>query len=139
MDYMFGIILASMTMSLANLLRDSNRDLFHAFVLMMVGLAYVVLAYYSGTKTVLYREVLIALVFFVVAVFGYCKGLWYIVFGFVVHAAYTVYHPQLFPLERLPVWWQPFGYAYDITMAVWLSFIAARHGASRAELRDAPR
>ncbi len=129
MEYVLGIILGSISISFANLVRESNRELFYAFILMLVGLTYVGFAYYPKTQPNLYIEIFIALGFFVIAVTGYCKGLWFVVGGLVVHALYSVYHTQLFPLTHLPTWWQPFSYAFDITLAFWLAAIAARSAA----------
>jgi len=120
MEYILGIVLASLTASIANLFRFENRQLFYSIVLMVIAVCYAAFALYAGHRSEFITETLVGLVFFVLAVAGYCRNIWLIVIGLLAHGIYDVIHQDLLPYDGIPKWWQAFGYAYDLTVAIWL-------------------
>lgn len=128
MEYIFGVVLASLTASIANLFRFENRRVFYSIVLVVIAACYAVFALYAGYRSEFITETLVGLVFFVLAIVGYCWNIWLIVIGLLAHGIYDVVHRDLLPYDGIPRWWPAFCYAYDLTVAMWLVwYVKRRH------------
>lgn len=126
MEYIFGIVLASLTASIANLFRFENRQLFYSVVLMVIAACYAVFALYIGHRSELIMETSVGLAFFVLAVMGYYRNMWLIVIGLLAHSIYDLIHQYFLPYDGNPKWWPAFCYAYDLTVAMWLVLYVKR-------------
>ncbi len=126
MEYIFGIVLASLTASAANLLSQQGRKLFYPMVLVAVGVGYIVFTLVINQKVEYGWELILAFLFTLLAVFCYYRSLWLIVVGLMLHGLYELVHIDFFNLEVNPLWWPAFSYAYDMTLALWLVWYLKR-------------
>jgi hypothetical protein len=131
MEYIFGIVLASLTASAANLLSHNGQKIFYPCALIVVGVGYIGLTLFINHTFEFGWEVILALLFTALAVFGYYRSLWLIVVGLMLHGVYDLAHIDFLQLvvsqsDGSPQWWPAFSYAYDMTLALWLVWYLKR-------------
>lgn len=135
MEYIIGVVLASLTASAANLLSRDGRKIFYPCVLTVVGVGYIGFTLLISHKFEFGWEVILAVLFTLLAVSGYYRSLWLIVIGLMLHGVYDLVHIDFFQVgaiqdEGNPLWWTAFCYAYDMTLALWLVWYLKRSNGS---------
>lgn len=127
MEYLIGIVLAVLIGAAARFTGFEKDKSFYPTILMAIATFYVVFAVMAGSSEFIWSELLIAGVFFVVAVIGFQKSLWVIVFGLIAHAVFDYSHTLVIGNPAVPAWWPGFCLAVDATLGIWLAGLLWLH------------
>jgi hypothetical protein len=93
-------------------------------------------AVYASDYTALLNELMASVAFFAIAYVAYrfrsFATLLLLSIGYIVHAAYDVYHDALFVNSGVPIWWPEFCGSVDVLIGgyvAYLAFSVGRRGA----------
>ena len=90
-------------------------------VTFVIASYYGLFAVMGGSTSALIHESLVVAVFFLIAVAGFKKNLWLVVFALAAHGLFDFFHGDVIPDPGVPAWWPPFCLTYDIVTAAYLS------------------
>ncbi|MBY8964505.1 hypothetical protein [Algiphilus sp.] len=123
MDYVAGVLVASAFITLCHSLGLDRERSFYPLVMIVIALAYVLLAASDDAFVIAGVETALALVFVVAAVVGYRSNLWIVVAALIGHVGFDLAHAALWPTPVVPTWYAGFCLAADGLLAVHLSFL----------------
>lgn len=126
MEYLIGVGLALAVCAFA-LLAGFDRDrVFYPTLLTVIATYYILFAVMGGSMRVLTLESLVAGVFLALAVAGFKKSLWLIVFALAGHGVFDFFHHLFLQNPGVPVWWPGFCLAFDFLAGVFLALLLTR-------------
>lgn len=142
MDFLAGVVIVLAFIVFSHALGLHRERALYPMVLLVIALAYVLLAASDDAFGQAMVEAVIASGFLVAAAAGYRGSLWWIVIALISHAAFDVAHAMLWPTAAIPDWYAGFCIAADGALALHLSFLlVTRRVVARArgaELRGEP-
>ncbi len=100
---------------------DRDRA-FYPTVLIVIASYWALFAIMGGGHDVLLREVAVAAAFAVVAVVGFKRSLWIVVFGLCAHGVFDMAHASLYANPGAPGWWPDFCMPYDVAAGAYLAW-----------------
>ena len=137
MDYLIGIALALLVSLGASLLGFDRERAFYPTVIMVIALLYALFAVMGNSRDALLEEALPIALFFLTAVLGFRRSLWWAVFGLAAHGVFDLFHGHWIDNPGVPAWWPAFCLAYDVVAAAYLAWLLAS-ARVRAVPRDSP-
>ena len=126
MEYIVGLVLASVVAVFARVVRFDRDRSFYPVVLIVVASYYVLFAVMGGSVQALIVELVIMAAFVLAAVVGMKRHLWLVAAGLVAHGVMDLFHVHLVNNPGVPVWWPGFCMAYDV-VAGCLMLMMLRH------------
>jgi drug/metabolite transporter (DMT)-like permease len=121
-----GLVIALAVGILATVTRmDRDRALYPAMLIMIAAL-YGLFGAIDGTPGVIATEVAGMAPFAVLALLGFRRSLWIVVFALAGHGVYDLVHPRIVTDTGVPAWWPVFCLAYDVTAALYLAVLLRR-------------
>ena len=127
MEYVIGLILATVAGVALTLLRmDRDRSLYPA-ILIVIALLYELFAVMGGSTTALIAETIAGLVFISLAVGGFKSSLWLVVIGLIGHGVFDFVHAWIIQNPGVPVWWPGFCGTYDVAAGIYLCVLVSRN------------
>jgi hypothetical protein len=123
MEYLVAVILGVVVAGFAAMSGFDRDRSFYPTVLIVVGSYYPLFAVMGGgPHPALEIEIAVALVFGVVAFFGFQKSLWLAAAGIAGHGFFDFFvHHALVANPGMPVWWPGFCGSIDIVLGGWLT------------------
>lgn len=100
---------------------DRDRA-FYPTVLIVIAAYWVLFAAMGAGPGVLVREGAVAVVFVVLAIAGFKRSLWLVVFGLCAHGVFDALHASLFANPGAPSWWPAFCLPYDVAAGAYLAW-----------------
>lgn len=129
LEYFVGVCLATLAGLSARIIGFDRDRAFYPTVLVVIASYYALFAVMAGTMQGLAAEILFIVLFVALAVAGFLKSLWIVVFALLAHGVFDLFHHELVANEGVPEWWPGFCFAYDVTAAAFLAWIAGRKAA----------
>lgn len=120
MEYVIGVILASVVGLFASMIGFDKERSFYPVVLIVIASTYLLFAAMASSADALVAEVFPALIFVVAATLGFRKSPWIVVAGLALHGIYDFIHSAAITNPGVPAWWPGFCLAYDIIAAAYL-------------------
>jgi hypothetical protein len=99
---------------------DRDRA-FYPVVTIVVASYYALFAVMGASTQALLPEVLVGMVFLVVAAWGFRWSLWVVVAALAAHGILDLGHGMIISNQGVPPWWPQFCLAYDVTAAAYLA------------------
>jgi len=131
MPFATGIVLA-MVSGLTGRLAGFDRDrAFYPTLVIVIASYYVLFAAMGGSAHVVLIESIVMTVFACIAIVGFRSSLWLVAAALAGHGAFDLVHDRLVSNPGVPSWWPSFCFAFDVLLAVFLSWLL-RRGALRA-------
>ena len=104
---------------------DRDRALYPVTLIAIAAL-YGLFGAIDGTPAVIVAEVAGMVPFAALALLGFRRSLWVVVFGLAGHGVYDLLHAHIVDDAGVPAWWPVFCLAYDVTAALYLAFLLGR-------------
>ena len=123
MDVIAGLLVASAFIALCHGMGLHRERSFYPLVMIVIALAYVLLAASDDAFVIAGAESLLALVFVTAAVVGFRRNLWIVVAALIGHAGFDLAHAALWPTPVVPAWYAGFCLAADGLLALHLSLL----------------
>lgn len=125
--YFYGITIALGIIAIGKLIQFERERSFYPTVLIVIALAYVLLAVVEEEFTVALMEASIACVFIVISAYGFLRNLWWAVAGLIGHGVFDLLHGALISQQTAPAWWPGFCLAVDVVLGCYLAWLLARN------------
>jgi hypothetical protein len=135
--FLTGLALAVAVSTFALLIGLDRDRAFYPTVLIVVASYYVLFAVMGGSRRALIDEVLVALVFLLLASIGFKRSAWLVVIGLAAHGLMDLVHGSVVANDGVPAWWPAFCSGYDLMAAAFLAW-TLRRSASLAKPRAQP-
>ena len=100
---------------------------FYPTVLMVIASYYVLFAVMGASGRTLAAEIVVASVFFLLAVVGFKTTLWLVVAATVGHGVFDFAHHWFIENPGVPHWWPGFCLAFDVSFGAFLAVRLLRH------------
>ena len=120
MDLIIGILLGILTIIAAKFTGFDRDRSFYPILLIVIALYYVLFAFQSNANDEILFEVVIALLFSALAVWGHHKSLKIVASGLVLHGVYDLFQGHIVFSTNPPHWWPLFCLGFDATLGIWL-------------------
>ena len=127
MEYLIGLMLAAVVVSLAIVVGFDRERTFYPTVLIVIASYYVLFAAMEAPRQTLVIETVVAFGFLLVAVLGFKTNFWLIVVALVGHGIFDFVHHFLIHNPGVPHWWPGFCLAFDAFLGVFLAVRLIRH------------
>ena len=121
MEYFIGLILSAAVAGFATAIGLDRERAFYPTVLMVIASYYVLFAVLGGSSRALLVEIAGASGFFLLAVVGFKRNLWFAVVAIVGHGVFDFAHHWFIQNPGVPGWWPGFCLAFDVVLGVWLA------------------
>jgi predicted membrane protein len=118
MEYLVGIILGLVIATVAKITGFDKDRSFYPVILVVIAMYYVLFAIMSGQSDTIVTEIIVALLFLVLAVIGACMSAMFIAAGLIAHGLYDLIHNQLVVNTGVPIWWPGFCAAVDFVLGI---------------------
>ena len=127
MEYLIGLALAAAVVWFATVVGLGRDRSFYPTVLIIIGSYYVLFAAMGASRRTLLAEIVVAGIFLLLAVFGFKRSLWVVVFGSIGHGLFDFVHHFVIDNPGVPRWWPGFCLAFDVVFGVLLAWLLLRH------------
>ena len=116
----FGVALSFATIIVVRSVgMTSERSLFPS-ALIAIASFYVVFAIETGQTNIIILNVIVTVVFILMAIIGFVKSLWFVVFGLFAHGVFDAIY-AISGMSPAPGWWGMFCIVIDILWALALA------------------
>ena len=126
MEYLTGVGLAVAVCVFAALVKFDRERVFYPTLMIVIASYYILFAVMSPSRQPLAAELLIAAVFFALAVAGFNKNLWLVVAALVGHGVLDLVHHRVIQNPGVPVWWPGFCSSFDVLAGGSLAILLMR-------------
>ncbi len=126
MEFIVGVFLALAVGLFATIVGLDRDRAFYPTVMIVIALLYGLFAVIGGSFQVLALESLAIVAFVAVAVAGFKRSLWLVVWALAGHGLYDLVHDQLIANPGVPSFWPDFCLAYDLAAAAYLASLLSR-------------
>lgn len=126
-----GAILAVVAGLFATVTGLDRDRAFYPTVMIVIACLYGLFAVLGGSTQALVAESLIGAAFVALAVIGFKRSLWLVVFALAAHGLFDLVHDAFVSNPGRPMWWPGFCLAYDVVAAIYLAWLI-RSGRTRA-------
>jgi len=120
MDVLAGVGLVLAFIALFHAIGLHRERALYPLLLMVIGLAYVLLAASDDAFGLALVEAVVALGFVGAAIAGYRRNLWWVVVALIAHAAFDAAHSAFWPSPAIPHWYAGFCIGADGLLALHL-------------------
>lgn len=120
-ELLIGIVLGFLTVFAGKVTGFEIDRSFYPVMLIVIAWYYVLFAFQSYDKVEILFEVVMALLFSVVAVWGHRKGLIIVVLGLVLHGIYDLVQGNIAFSTDPPKWWPLLCLGFDFSLALGLA------------------
>ena len=117
----FGAALGCATLILARFVGMTRERSLFPSALIAIASFYVVFAIETGQANVIILNVFVTMLFILLAIFGFLKSLWFVVFGLITHGVFDATY-AFSGMSPAPDWWGVFCIVID---ALWGLALAA--------------
>jgi len=124
MEYIIGIVLGLAIAGLAKVLGYDKDRSFYPVILIVIAMYYVLFAVMNESAGIIITELIIALVFMLLAMLGSRVSLLVIAVGLMAHGVFDLLHDRIVTYPEVPTWWPGFCAAVDVVLGVVVLFIA---------------
>jgi hypothetical protein len=121
MAYLIGVVVALALCATATIVGFDRDRAFYPILTIVIASYYALFAVMGGSTPALIHESLVVAVFFLIAIAGFKRSLWLVVFALAAHGLFDFFHGDMIPDPGVPAWWPPFCLAFDIVAAAYLS------------------
>ena len=118
--FLVGIFLAVVVAVIGNMTRFDQERSFYSTVLIVIASYYVLFAIQGESTDALVREIVIALAFLTVAIFGALCFPLLVGIGIVAHGLFDLVHPAVIHNPGVPSWWPGFCMSIDVALGLWV-------------------
>ena len=132
MEYLIGFGIAAFVSVSATLVGFDKDRAFYSVVLLVIASYYILFAAMGASATALVAESLPMAAFVLVAIVGFKRSPWLLVFGLAAHGVFDLAHPRLVNNPGVPSWWPGFCLAYDLAAAAYLALLLKMRHAKNA-------
>lgn len=122
MEYIVGGLLALVTCIAVTLIGFDRSRSFYPVIMIVIASYYCLFAVIGGSRTALWYDLAIALLFAGVAVIGFRTTQWLVVAALAAHGGMDLVHHHLVANAGVPSWWPGFCAAFDVIAAGYLAF-----------------
>lgn len=123
MALIIGLTLALAVGVIFNALRFDRDRAFYPTVMIVIAALYILFAAMGASTRTLGLESLAAVVFMVLAVYGFRSSLWLVAGALALHGVFDLVHGALIDNPGVPAWWPDFCLGYDVMAAVYLAWL----------------
>jgi len=127
MEYLIGLILSLVVAGLAAITGFDRERAFYPTVLFVIASYYVLFAVMGASGRTLVSEIVVASVFFLLAVVGFKTTLWVVAAATVGHGVFDFAHHSFIENPGVPHWWPGFCLAIDVSLGAFLAVRLLRH------------
>ena len=113
MEYLIGLTLSLAVAGLAALIGFDRERAFYPTVLIVIASYYVLFAVMGASSRILCTEIALASGFFLFAVLGFKRNLWFVVAALLCHGVFDFVHYLFIENPGVPHWWPGFCLAFD--------------------------
>ena len=121
MEYAIGLILGLAVASAAAIIGFDRDRAFYPTVLSVIASYYVLFAVMGASGRTLVAEIVVASVFFLLAVAGFKTTLWVVAAATVGHGVFDFAHHSFIDNPGVPHWWPGFCLAFDVSLGAFLA------------------
>lgn len=121
MEYVIGMLLALVTCVTVTVVGLDRGRSFYPVVMIVIASYYCLFAVMGGSRSALWLDGAIALLFAGAAVIGFRTTLWLVAAALAAHGAMDLIHHNIVANAGVPSWWPGFCAAFDITAAAYLA------------------
>lgn len=123
LPFLIGIVLALGVGATLTVLRmDRDRSVYPA-IMMVIAFLYSLFGVIGGSTEALILEIIVGVVFFLLAVAGFKVSLWFVVFALAAHGVFDFIHAKFIDDPGVPAFWPAFCGSYDIVAAAYLAVL----------------
>jgi hypothetical protein len=123
MEYLIGLILSLAVAASASVIGFDRERAFYSTVLILIASYYVLFAAMGASRSILLIETAVAGGFFLLAVLGFKKNLWFAAAAVIGHGVFDYLHHFFIDNPGVPPWWPGFCLAFDVIFG---GYLAAR-------------
>jgi len=127
MEYLTGLILSLAVAISAAIIGFDRERAFYPTVLIVIASYYVLFAAMGASRHTLNIEIVVAGVFFLVAVLGFRSNFWFVVAALIGHGIFDFVHRFFIDNPGVPHWWSGFCLTFDALLGVSLTVRLIRH------------
>ena len=127
MEYLTGLILSLAVAIFAAIIGFDRERAFYPTVLIVIASYYVLFAVMGASRHTLNIEIVVAGVFFLVAVLGFRSNFWFVVAALIGHGIFDFVHRFFIDNPGVPQWWPGFCLAFDVLLGIFLAVRLIRH------------
>jgi uncharacterized membrane protein HdeD (DUF308 family) len=120
MPLVVGVLLAVATAALAKFTRFEEERSFYSTVLVIIASYYVLFAVLGGSSHALAWELVVAIVFSTVGIFGAFFFPTLVGIAIMAHGLFDLVHDLLIENSGVPSWWPAFCGIFDIVLGLWV-------------------
>ena len=118
-----GVLLAILVGLFATASGLDRDRAFYPVVTIVIAAYYALFAVMGASTHALIVELLIGAGFVAVAVLGFRRSLWLVVFALAAHGVFDFAHDTIVSNPGKPMWWPAFCLTYDVTAAGYLAWL----------------
>ena len=122
--FIVGALLALAVAALGKITRFDQDRSFYSTVLVIIASYYLLFAIQGASPNVLVWEMVVALAFSLVAVFGALRFPLLVGVGIVGHGLFDLLHPAIIHNPGVPTWWPSFCMSLDVVLGLWVISLA---------------
>jgi len=126
-EYAIGLILGLAVAGSAAMIGFDRDRAFYPTVLFVIASYYVLFAVMGASGRTLVAEIVVASVFFLLAVVGFRTTLWIVAAATVGHGVFDFAHHWFIENPGVPHWWPGFCLAFDVSLGAVLAVRLLRH------------
>jgi hypothetical protein len=139
MEYLIGLILSLAVAASASVIGFDRERSFYSTVLIVIASYYVLFAAMGASPSTLVIEATVAGGFFLLAVLGFKKNLWFAAAAVIAHGVFDYFHHLLIDNPGVPPWWPGFCLAFDVIFGACLAARLLRSSTSGLNSGHVPR
>ena len=123
-----GIVAAAVIIILSQMLsKYFTTKLIASTILVAIAFIYVGFSLKSNPVSLIVLEVLVALIFYFLAIIGYTRNNFLIGYGIILHGVWDIFHHKGFPVStNIPDYWPSFCFIIDIIDGLYFLIIFKR-------------
>lgn len=118
--FLVGALLAVIVAVIGKVTRFDQDRSFYSTVLIIIASYYVLFAIQGESTDALVREIMIALAFLAVAIFGALRFPLLVGIGIVAHGIFDLVHSAIIHNPGVPFWWPSFCMSIDVFLGLWV-------------------
>jgi uncharacterized membrane protein len=119
-ELIIGILLGVFIVLLAIKTGFDKDSSFYPVLLIVIAFYYVLFAFQANKTYEIIFEVIIALLFSVIAILGHHRNLKLVGIALVLHGIYDLFQGNIVFSTNPPQWWPLFCFGVDVTIGIWL-------------------
>ena len=124
MEYIIGIVLGLVIAGLAKVLGYDKDRSFYPVILIVIAMYYVLFAVMNENTGIIITELIIALLFILLAMLSSRGSLLIVAVGLIAHGVFDLFHHLIITNPEVPAWWPGFCVAVDVVLGLVVLVIA---------------